>query len=260
MNQPNSGRVAVITGAGSGIGAATAHRFATDGYTVILIGRTQTTLHETAEHSPHPARMHPMVADTSDMQAITSALDTAADQHGRIDVLINNAAASGIGSIEQTSPEDYRTITGAIDGTVFTSKAALPYLRATRGSIINVGSNAALGGDWGQAVYDMTKGAIRNLTNAMALDHGHEIRVNAIHPGAILTNPFLHDTFTEGGAPHAQFAERVPMGRAGEPAEVAAVIAFLAGADAGYMNGAHICVDGGLTASNGQANFYAHTS
>ncbi len=95
-----------------------------------------------------------------------------------------------------------------------------------------------------------------SLTNSMALDHGRQIRVNAVHPRVTLSRQFLRDALAEGTSLHRRFADRVPMGRPGQPAEVAAVIAFLAGPDAGYLNGAHIPVDGGLTASDGQANLY----
>ena len=125
-----------------------------------------------------------------------------------------------------------------------------------RGCIVNVGSVAGLRGEWGQAAYNMTKDAVASLTNSMALDHGRQIRVNAVHPGVTLSRQFLHDALAEGTSLHRRFADRVPMGRPGQPAEVAAVIALLAGPDAGYLNGVHIPVDGGLTASDGQANLY----
>jgi meso-butanediol dehydrogenase / (S,S)-butanediol dehydrogenase / diacetyl reductase len=90
----------------------------------------------------------------------------------------------------------------------------------------------------------------------MALDHGREIRVNAVHPGVTLSSQFIRDALAEGTALHKRFVDRVPMGRPGEPAEVAAAVAFLASQDAGYLNGVHLPVDGGLTASNGQTNLY----
>ncbi|MFK0048809.1 SDR family NAD(P)-dependent oxidoreductase [Streptomyces sp. NPDC090741] len=143
-----------------------------------------------------------------------------------------------------------------IDGAFFASRAALPHLRAVRGSIVNVGSVAALRGEWNQAAYNMTKGALVNLTNSMALDHGREIRVNAVHPGVTLSRQVLRAALAEGTPLRERLAERVPMGRPAGPAEVAAVIAVLAGRDAGYLNGVHIPVDGGLTASDGQTDLY----
>jgi meso-butanediol dehydrogenase/(S,S)-butanediol dehydrogenase/diacetyl reductase len=257
VNQDNSGRVAVITGAGTGIGAATAHRFAADGYTVILVGRTEETLKQTARQGPDDADMHPWVADVSDPDAIAAAMNGVAEQFGRLDVLVNNAGVAIPGAVDQIDVDSYRTMVSTnIDGAFFASRAALPHLRVTRGCIVNVGSVAGLRGEWNQAAYNMTKGAVANLTNSMALDHGREIRVNAVHPGVTLSNQFLRDALAEESPLHKRFADRVPMGRPGEPAEVAAVIAFLAGPDAGYLNGVHIPVDGGLTASDGQTNLY----
>jgi meso-butanediol dehydrogenase/(S,S)-butanediol dehydrogenase/diacetyl reductase len=153
--------------------------------------------------------------------------------------------------------DSYRVMMSTnVDGVFFASRAALPHLRAVRGCIVNIGSVGGLGGDWSQAAYNATKGALVNLTNAMALDHGREVRVNAVHPGVTLSSQFIRDALAEGTALHDRFVDRVPMGRAGQPAEVAAVVAFLAGPDAGFLNGVHIPVDGGLTASNGQTDLY----
>ncbi|MEZ0113903.1 meso-butanediol dehydrogenase/(S,S)-butanediol dehydrogenase/diacetyl reductase [Catenulispora sp. EB89] len=261
MNRQNSGRVAVVTGAGTGIGAATAHRFAADGYTVVLVGRTEATLKQTAQTAqtaPDGAELHPWVADVSDLAAVTGVMDGVAERFGRLDVLVNNAGIAIPGTADGTDLDSYRAMVATnIDGVFFASRAALPHLRTVGGCIVNVGSVAGLRGEWNQAVYNMTKGAVTNLTNSMALDHGRQIRVNAVHPGVTLSKQMLRDALAEGSPLHRRFADRVPMGRAGEPAEVAGVIAFLAGPDAAYLNGVHIPVDGGLTASDGQTNLYA---
>ncbi|MEY9871675.1 meso-butanediol dehydrogenase/(S,S)-butanediol dehydrogenase/diacetyl reductase [Streptacidiphilus sp. MAP12-33] len=257
MSPQNSAPVAVITGAGTGIGAATAHRFAADGYTVVLVGRTKATLEQAADDGPAGAPMHPLLADVSDPAAVTSGMDEVAERFGRLDVLVNNAGVAIPGTVDRLGLDDYRTMVSTnIDGVFFASRAALPHLRASRGCIVNVGSVAGLRGEWGQAAYNMTKGALVNLTNSMALDHGDRIRVNAVHPGVTLSSRFLREALAEGAPLRRRLVERVPMGRPGEPGDVAAVIAFLAGPDAGYVNGVHIPVDGGLTASNGQADLY----
>ncbi|MFJ8794227.1 SDR family oxidoreductase [Streptomyces sp. NPDC102462] len=95
-----------------------------------------------------------------------------------------------------------------------------------------------------------------NLTNAMALDHGREIRVNAVHPGVTTSHEEIRMALAEGTSLRDRFDDRVPMGRPGDPAEVAAVVAFLVGSGASYVNGAHIAVEGGLTASNGQTDLF----
>ena len=202
--------------------------------------------------------MHPWVADVSDPAAVSAAMDGVAERFGRLDVLVNYAGVAIPGTVEQIDLDGYRTMVATnIDGAFFAPRAALPHLRTTRGRIVNVGSTAGLRGEWNQAAYSMTKGALTNLTNSMALDHGREIRVNAVHPGVTLSRGFLREALAKGSPLRKRFADRVPMGRPAEPAEVAAAVAFLAGPDAAYLTGVHIPVDGGLTASDGQADLYA---
>lgn len=143
-----------------------------------------------------------------------------------------------------------------VDGLFFASRAALPHLRTVGGCIVNIGSVGGVRGDWAQAAYNASKAAVANLTNAMALDHGREIRVNAVHPGVTSSSEVIRTALAEGSPLRERFDDRAPMGRPGDPAEVAAVVAFLAGFGASDVNGAHIAVDGGLTASNGQTDLY----
>ncbi|MET7435782.1 MULTISPECIES: SDR family NAD(P)-dependent oxidoreductase [Streptomyces] len=146
--------------------------------------------------------------------------------------------------------EPFGTTQGWMNVALF-ARAALPHLRAVGGSIVNVGSVSGLGADWGLAAYNAAKGAVVNLTNAMALDHGSEgVRVNAVHPSLTVTDMARFNLENEDVL--ALFRQRIPMQRAAEPDEVADVIAFLASPDARFVNGAHIPVDGGLSASNGQ--------
>ncbi len=167
-------------------------------------------------------------------------------------MLVNNAAVATGGTVEETDTATWRTILAVdVDGVFFASRAALPHLRRVGGNIVNVGSVSGLGADWRLAAYNTAKGALVNLTNAMALDHGHEgVRVNAVHPA--LTRTPMASPLTENEDLVAAYRERSPMRRAAESAEVADVIVFLAGHDARFVNGVHIPVDGGLTASNGQ--------
>ena len=132
---------------------------------------------------------------------------------------------------------------------VYGAKFSLPHLIRSKGCMINTSSVSGLGGDWGAAFYCASKGAVANLTRAMALDHGLSgVRINAVCPSLVKTN------MTSGFdvAVQEKFNERIPLGRAAQPEEVASVMAFLASDDASFVNGACIPVDGGATASDGQ--------
>ena len=247
-----SGKVVIVTGGGSGIGAATAHRFAADGATVVITGRSEDKLDQSVADAPEGSTVVARTADTSDEQAITQLVDEVAREYGRLDTLVNNAAVARPGTVTDLDADTWREVMSIdVDGVFFASKAALPHLSATKGSIVNVGSVSGLGGDWGMAAYNAAKGAVVNLTNAMALDHGPDgVRVNAVHPS--LTETDMSAGLREDDDVLAKFRDRIPMGRPAEPAEVGDVIAFLASDDARFVNGAHLPVDGGLGASNGQ--------
>jgi meso-butanediol dehydrogenase/(S,S)-butanediol dehydrogenase/diacetyl reductase len=247
-----SGKVVIVTGGGSGIGAATAHRFAADGATVVVTGRSSDKLEKTVADAPAGSTVIARQADTSDEQAITHLVDEVAREHGRLDTLVNNAAVAEPGTVTDLDADTWRSVMSIdVDGVFHASKAALPHLTATRGSIVNVGSVSGLGGDWGMAAYNAAKGAVTNLTNAMALDHGGDgVRVNAVHPSLTVTD--MSAGIRSDDDTMARFRDRIPLGRPAEPAEVGDVIAFLASDDARFVTGAHLPVDGGLGASNGQ--------
>ncbi|WAP58391.1 SDR family NAD(P)-dependent oxidoreductase [Streptomyces sp. S465] len=251
-----AGKVVLITGAGSGIGAATAYRFAGEGATVIAVGRTEEKLRKTAATAPAGSTVVARVADVSDEAAVTAVIDGVAAEYGRLDVLVNNAAVATVGTVGDIDTAGWRRVMDIVaDGTFYASRAALPHLRAVGGNIVNVGSASALGGDWGLAAYNAAKGAVANLTNAMALDHAAEgVRVNAVHPS--LTATEMAAPLVGNETAMAAFRQRIPMQRPAEPEEVAAVIAFLASADARFVNGVHIPVDGGLRASSGQPRMF----
>ncbi|WP_308124855.1 SDR family oxidoreductase [Streptomyces sp. NEAU-YJ-81] len=251
-----AGKVVLITGAGSGIGAAAAHRFARDGATVIVVGRTEEKLRKTVAAAPAGSTVVARVADVSDESAVTALIDGVAGEYGRLDVLVNNAAVAAVGTVGDIGTADWRQVMSVVaDGTFYMSRAALPHLRAVGGNVVNVGSVSGLGGDWGLAAYNAAKGAVVNLTHAMALDHGAEgVRVNAVHPS--LTATEMATPVVESETAMAAFRQRIPMQRAAEPEEVADVIAFLASADARFVNGVQIPVDGGLRASSGQPRMF----
>lgn len=247
-------KVVIITGAGSGIGAATARRFAVEGAAVVLAGRTRDKLERVAAGLPDPDRVLVHPTDVAEAQQVQTLVDAAIARFGQLDVLINDAGTAIQRRVPEASDEDWRHIMSInVDGLFYCCRAALPHLRNTRGNIVNVSSVSGIGGDWSMAVYNASKGAVTNLTRAMALDHGSEdVRVNAVCPS--LTRSDLTASMFDNDALMTKFAERIPMGRAAEPEEVGDVIAFLASDDARFVNGVNLPVDGGLWASNGQPN------
>ncbi len=244
-------KVMIVTGAGSGIGAATAQRFAAEGAHVVLAGRTRGKLEVAAKDIPAD---HVLLqeADVSSKDSVDRLVAAAVERFGRLDVLVNNAGVAPMGPFMETSVDDWRSAMAIdVDGVFYGCRAAVPHLLATKGSIVNVSSVSGIGGDWNMSAYNAAKGAVTNLTRSLALELGGQgVRVNAVNPSLTFTE--LTSDLEKNDALMAKFAERIPMGRGARPEEVAAVIAFLASEDASFVNGVNLPVDGGLNASNGQ--------
>jgi meso-butanediol dehydrogenase / (S,S)-butanediol dehydrogenase / diacetyl reductase len=251
------GKVVIVTGGGSGIGAAAAVRFAAEGARVVVAGRTKATLDVVAKS---PGKIDTRVVDVSDEAAVTGLVEEVASTYGRLDVLVNNAGAAALGNAEETGAELWRHIMSTdLDSVFFASRAAVKHLRETRGNIVNVSSVAGIGGDYSAVAYNAAKGAVSNMTRAMALDHARDgIRVNAVCPS--LTVTAMTDAFRATAGVSEAFASAIPMGRAAEADEVGDVIVFLASADARFVTGVNLPVDGGLTASDGQPRLFQGTA
>jgi len=245
------GKVVIVTGAGSGIGEATARRFSTGGYAVVLAGRTEEKLARVAGDLPGE-RTLTVATDVSDEEQAIFLINRTLERFGRLDVLVNNAGTIVTGPLAEAKTSDWRRVMGTdLDGVFFLSRAAIPHLVSTQGCIVNTSSVSGLGGDWDMAIYNAAKGAVTNFTRALALELGRKgVRVNAVAPSLTasdMTKDMLGDEKLM-----AKFAERIPLGRAADPEEIADVIAFLAGPDARFVTGVNLPVDGGLSASNGQ--------
>lgn len=246
-----SGKVVIVTGSGSGIGAATARRFAQDGASVVLNGRTREKL-ERVTADLEPDRVLVQTGDVSDQGDAEALIAAAVERFGRLDILVNNAGVVPTGPLLEASVADWRKVMAIdVDGVFFCTRAALPHLIRSGGNIVNVSSVSGLGGDWNMSFYNAAKGAVSNFTRSLALELGERgVRVNAVNPGLTFTD--LTEDMKGDTALMKRFAERIPLGRGAEPDEVADVIAFLASEDARYVTGVNLPVDGGLTASNGQ--------
>jgi meso-butanediol dehydrogenase/(S,S)-butanediol dehydrogenase/diacetyl reductase len=250
------GKVVIVTGAGSGIGAGTARRFLQEGAFVTLNGRRKHKLQETiAGFDAAKSLVHP--GDVSDEAYVKRLVKDTVTKFGKLDVLINNAGMAIFGPFAKTTTKDWRKLMATdLDGVYFACREALSHLLKTKGSIINLSSASGLGGDWGLSSYNAAKGAVTNFTRALALEYGSRgVRINAVAPSLTSTEATAEIEKSEAGM--AAFRERLPIGRAATPAEVAGVIAFLASEDAVFVNGVILPVDGGLHASNGQPNFLA---
>jgi meso-butanediol dehydrogenase/(S,S)-butanediol dehydrogenase/diacetyl reductase len=243
------GRVAIVTGAGSGIGRATALRLAADGYRVTLVGRRHSALAETAEQLGG-ANVLLTVCDVTDADAVNAMIAATVQAFGRIDVLVNNAGISRTAPLSEVTIAQWREVMAAdVESIVLVTQAALPFLLERGGSVVNVASVAGLGGDYAMTAYNAAKGAVVNLTRSMAVELAAQgVRVNAVAPSLTTTDAVADIPADDLAA----FVSRIPMGRAAEPAEVADVIAFLAGSDARFVTGVVLPIDGGLRASSGQ--------
>ncbi|TCQ10481.1 meso-butanediol dehydrogenase/(S,S)-butanediol dehydrogenase/diacetyl reductase [Rhizobium sp. PP-F2F-G36] len=244
-------KVVIVTGAASGIGAATARRFSDEGAHVVMVDKDGETLTTTAQAFPKD-RTLVQVADVSQSTSVDALVETAVHRFGQIDVLVNNAGTAESGKPEDITDDAWRKVMATdADGVFYGCRAAIPHLEKTGGSIINTASVSGMGGDWGMSPYNAAKGAVVNFTRALAMDLGKRgIRVNAVCPS--LTRTGMTEDIMDDEPLLQTFYERIPLGRVCEPEEVAAVIAFLASPDASFITGANIAVDGGLSASNGQ--------
>ncbi|MEQ6249312.1 SDR family oxidoreductase [Sulfitobacter sp. HNIBRBA3233] len=241
----------IVTGAGSGIGAATARRFSDEGWHVVLNGRTRDKLEKVARELPHDATLI-CEGDVSNPDDVKAVVAKTVETFGRIDTLVNNAGIARAGGPGELSREDWNALLAInVTGIYNMVEEALPHLERTRGSIVNVSSVSGMGGDWRFFGYNASKGAVSNMTRSMALDLGQRgIRVNAVAPS--VTRSEMSEGLMKNEEKLEKIRERMPLGRPAEASEVASVIWFLSGADASMVNGVILPVDGGVSASNGQ--------
>ncbi|WP_312925369.1 SDR family NAD(P)-dependent oxidoreductase [Atlantibacter hermannii] len=244
-------KVVVITGAGSGIGAGAAQRFAREGASVVLVGRTPEKLEKVAAQLPQGKHLV-VPCDVSSADEVQNLAQRVIDEYSRVDVLVNNAGVIVQGRIHEISLNDWETLMATdLNGVFYCTHYFMPELLKTKGNVVNISSVSGLGGDWGMSVYNAAKGAVTNFTRALAMDYGADgVRVNAICPGFTFTE--LTEDMKQNEPLLQKFYERIPLKRAGEPEDIADAIAFIASDDARYITGVNLPVDGGLTASNGQ--------
>lgn len=243
-----TGKVALITGAASGMGAATAREFSAAGGQVVIVDRNgELAAQVAAEIKAGP----PLVGSVGDSAFCQEAVKTALDRHGRLDVLVNAAGIIVRADALNTSDEQWQRVLNVnVSGVFYMSRAAVAVMKQQgKGAIVNFGSIWGEVGATGVVAYCASKGAVHQITRAMALDHAKDgIRINAVCPGEVNT-PMLQSERSEPVTPELmeRLAASVPMGRLAEPVEIARVVLFLASDAASYMTGAMVNVDAGYT-------------
>ena len=245
-------RLALVTGAGSGIGRAVVTRLVDDGFAIVALDRDATGLQETAELAS-PGLVTPVVVDLADVNATAAAVESVLATSGVPDLLVNNAGVGFAGTAAETSIADWDLTIAVNLSAVFHLCRLLvpPMLERGHGIIVNVASIAGIVGLRNRAAYCASKSGVVGLTRALAADHaGQGLRVNAICPGTVETA--WVDRIIAGAedpeAARAAMAARQLDGRMGTPEEVAAGISFLASPEARFVNGSAFVMDGGLSA------------
>ena len=242
------GKVALITGGTSGIGEASARRFAAEGARVFVLGRNLDRGNEVVESIRRSGGQGDfVVCDVSNEESIRQAFSRVMEAAGQVDILLNSAGIAPGGTVETLSTQQWEEIFRVNVTSVYLfSSLAVPVMRAAGGgNIINVGSSAGTVGAWGLHGYSASKGAVVQLSRSMAAEYAREnIRVNCLCPGATKT-PMMDSL---GEQDLQDFAEMIPAGRMAEPDEIAGAALFLASEDSSFMYGAVLLVDGGFTA------------
>jgi NAD(P)-dependent dehydrogenase (short-subunit alcohol dehydrogenase family) len=251
MSERLQGKIGIVTGAGTGIGRACAIALAREGAKVALVGRRRDRVEEVTREIGDSA--FAIAADVSRTSEIEHLLDQTVRRFGGLNFLLNNAGVLHIGSAEQITEEQWDdTFNVNVRAVWLLSRAALPHMRkAGGGSIINVASTLGVVGARNRAAYAPSKGAVVLLTKSMAIDHGHEnIRVNAICPGFVETD-LTAAVLGQAPDPAAVRRERTaahPIGRLGQPEDIAGVAVYLASDESSWVTGAVLPVDGGYLA------------
>jgi 3-oxoacyl-[acyl-carrier protein] reductase len=244
------GRVAIVTAAaGAGIGRAVAHRFAEEGAQVVLTDAHARRVQEVAEamSKDFGREFVGLEVDVTNVDHVQGMVRTALERHGQIDILVNNAGINRLEPVWEMSDETWNLVIGVnLTGTFHCTRAVLPHMiERKKGAVVSLSSTAGwIGSDEGEAHYCAAKAGIQGFTRAVAAEVGrYGIRINAIAPGLIY-NPFLERIYPPEF--FQRIAARTPLGRVGEPPDIANLATFLASDQSSYITGEVFCISGGM--------------
>ncbi len=241
-----NGKIAIVTGAGQGIGQAVAEKLAAEGAIVVVTDLDEAAAVQTAAALPDAMAIR---ADVTDRHGVQAMVDQVMEQFGRVDVLVNNAGWDKASPFIDSDPDDWdRAIAINLYGVLHTAKAVLPIMAEQgSGAVVNLGLDAGRVGSSGEAVYSAAKGGVIAFTKSLAREMArHQVRVNCVCPGP--TDTALFASFA-GPRLREALTKAIPFRRLGQPADVAHVVAFLASDEASFVTGQTISVSGGLTMS-----------
>ena len=250
MKESSTGKVALVTGAGQGIGKCIAKRMLEEGYSVALADIDGEATKESAAAFGTPETALPYRVDVADEPAVRKMVEAVVSRFGRIDVVINNAAYAGahMSPVESLDLEDWnRLIATNLTGVFLCSKHAVAALRSSKGTIINIASTRALQSEPHTEAYSASKGGVVALTHALAVSLGPEVRVNCISPGWIAVDDWKKSGKAKAPELRPEDHAQHPVGRVGRPEDVAEMVLYLASSLSGFITGQNFIVDGGMT-------------
>lgn len=246
MTKRLESKIAIVTGGSAGIGAATATRMAEEGATVVVFGRREEPLKAlVAKIVEQGGKAAYKVADVSDELTFVRAIDAVAKEHGRLDIMVNNAAAFTWGAVTEMTTEDWHAnFKTTVDGTFWGTRKAMQLMQDTGGSIVNISSICGTFGTAWMAGYSAAKAAVTNFSRAVASEGAlANIRCNVVIPGVIETDATAGMLSSDES--RAGTSKLIPMRRVGTATELANAVLFLASDEASYITGASLPVDGG---------------
>jgi len=237
-------KIAIVTGGSTGIGKAIARKYLDYGAEVVIANRTEEAGRKTAEELGCSFER----CDVSKYEDVERLVERVVNEYDRLDVMVNSAGIGRTGDLEEMSLEDWNDVIQInLSGVMYGSRAALPFLRETEGSIVNVASIFGLVGGPNSPAYSAAKGGVVNLTRGIAIDYASKgVRANSICPGFVETP--MTDEILEQDEFYAFVRGQTPMNRVAQPEEIGGIAVFLASEEASYITGANIPVDGGWTA------------